>query len=45
MSLLLLHAGGWDELLLLGVAVLVAFVIVRLAMRGTGDGPGDTPAT
>jgi hypothetical protein len=45
MGLLLLHAGGWDELLLLGVAILVAFVIVRLAVRGSGDDPGDTPAT
>jgi len=43
MTLLLLHGDGWDEFILLGVAILVAFVIVRLATRGGSDGPEDTP--
>lgn len=40
-SLLLLHGSGWDEFLLMGGAILLAFVIVRLTMRGSRDDPHD----
>ena len=40
--MLLLHGSGWDELLLIGGAILLAVVVVRLTSRG-GDEPADTP--
>jgi hypothetical protein len=40
---LLLHGAGWDELLLVGGAILLAFIVVRLTSRGGGDEPADTP--
>ncbi len=44
MSLLLLHGSGWDELLLMGGAILLAYVIVKFTMRG-GDEDSDEPPT
>jgi hypothetical protein len=35
--MLLLHGNGWDDLVLMIVAVAVAFVIVKLTMRGGED--------
>jgi hypothetical protein len=43
MSVLLLHGSGWDEFLLLGGAILLAFLIVRLTARDSGGGPNETP--
>jgi len=34
MNVLFLHGGGWDELALLGVAILIAFLVVRFTTRG-----------
>ena len=42
MTALLWHGSGWDELLLMSGAILVAFVIVKLTMRGDGESD-DTP--
>jgi hypothetical protein len=41
---LLLHAGGWDELAIMGVAILLAIVIVKLTMRGQADDEPDEAA-
>jgi hypothetical protein len=41
MPLALLHGSGWDDLLVMGGAVLLAFVIVKLTTRGGGDEPVD----
>ena len=43
MTLLLLHGSGWDELLLMAGAVVLAFVIIKVTMRDSGDGPADSP--
>ena len=43
-SVLLLHGSGWDEFLLMGGAILLAYVIVKFTMRG-GDEDSDEPPT
>jgi hypothetical protein len=43
LNVLLLHGNGWDELLLIGGAILLAVVVVRLTSRSGGDEPADTP--
>ena len=42
--ILLLHGNGWDEFLLLGGAILVAFLIVRVTSRDSADDPTDPPS-
>ena len=41
MSALLLHGNGWDEFLLIGGAVLIAFLVVKFTTRGADDEPGE----
>ena len=35
--LLLLHAGGWDELLMLAGALVLAFFIIKLTSGGRSE--------
>jgi hypothetical protein len=44
MTLLLLHGSGWDEFLLLGGAVFLAYFIVKMTSRGNSDDPDDSAA-
>lgn len=39
LNLLWLHGSGWDEFALLGGAVLLAFVIVKVTTRGDESDP------
>lgn len=39
------HGGGWDELLLMGGAVALAYLIVKLTVRGRSDEEDEAPAT
>ena len=41
MNLLLLHGSGWDELLLIGGAIFLAYLAVRFTSRGGDDEPTD----
>jgi len=41
MNLLLLHGSGWDEFLLIGGAILLAYLVVRFTSRGADEEPED----
>lgn len=42
---LLLHAGGWDEILMVAVGLAIAYVILTVSnrRRPPEDGPGSAP--
>ena len=45
MLLALLHEGGWDEVLMVGVGLVLAYAIIMLTGRkGHGDDPVDEEA-
>ena len=34
---LLIHAGGWDEVIMVAAGLVIAWVIIRFTGRGEGD--------
>ena len=43
MTLLLLHGSGWDEFLLLGGAIFLAFLIVKFTTRDPDSDTAEPP--
>ena len=41
MSVLLLHGSGWDEFLMLGGAIALAFIVVKITSRAGSDEPAE----
>ena len=44
MSVLWLHGNGWDELAMMGGAIAIAFLVVKLTTRGGQDEEEDAAA-